>query len=239
MKMLLFILPLFLIIPGCFSDDVDYANIEGRIQRAINGIGIADQSVTVMTRKLTGSGLFLGYQELDRKEVKTDVNGNFSVALVNDADAFITIVYQGDDNYYGSGIFRDYSIDEPVIINVDKFIKFKIFIKNTNPFDANDFIHIDFFAGKSNVVRTCIENFGVENTYHPEEPLPGGGAIGAYEESSWKGINVNSIVYYSVRETAEDFKIRWYMTKNGIETDGFTDDIQYNIDEVNSYSFEY
>lgn len=239
MKLLYFILPIFLIITNCSSDDVNYATIDGKVQRAINGNGIADQSVIVMTRKSTGSGLFSTIRELDRKEVVTDINGNFSVALVNDVDAFVTISYLGDEDYFGSGIFRDYSIDEPVIIEVDKFIKFKIFVNNTNPFDENDFIKIDFFAGLSNVVRTGIENFGVENTYHPEEPLPGGGSIGPWEEASWTGTDVNSMVYYSVRETAEDFKIRWYMTKNGIETDGFTNDIPYNIEELNSYSFEY
>jgi len=239
MKILYLILPIFLIIASCSSDDVDYATIEGKVQRAINGNGIANQSVIVMTRKSIGSGLFSTIRELDQKEVVTDENGNFSVALVNDADAFVTIVYQGDEDYFGSGVFRDYSIDEPLIIEVDKFVKFKILVNNTNPFDENDFIKIDFFAGLSNVVRTGIENFGVENTYHPEEPLPGGGAIGAYEETSWTGIDVNSIIYYSVRETAGHFKIRWSMKKSGIETDGFTDDIPYNINQVNPFSFEY
>ena len=239
MKRIYLIFSILLITVSCSSDDENYTTIDGKVQRAVNGNGIADQLVIVMTRKSNGSGLFATITELDRKEVVTDVNGNFSVALVDDVDAFVTIVYQGDEDYFGTGIFRDYSIDEPVIIETDKFIKFKIIVNNTNPFDESDFINIDFFAGLSNVVRTNIENFGVDNTYHPEEPLPGGGAIGAYEETSWTGTDVNSIVYYSVRETAEDFKIRWYMTKTGIETDGFTNDIPYDIDELNSYSFEY
>ncbi len=239
MKKLFLIFSAFLIIVSCFPDDVSYATINGRVQRTINGNGIADQSVIVMTRKLSGYGSFATYQELDSKEVITDENGDFSVALVGEADAIVTIVYQGDDDYFGTGVFRDYSIDEPVIINADKFIKFKIFVNNTNPFDENDFINIDFFAGLSNVVRTGIENFGVDNTYHPEEPLPGGGSYGAYEETSWTGTNVNSIVYYSVRETAEHFKIRWNMKKNGFETDGFTDDIPYVINQVNPFSFDY
>lgn len=233
------LLPIFLILISCSSDDVDYATINGRVERALNGDGIPDQTVTVMTREFIGSGLFSTIKELDRTEVVTDINGNFSVALINDVDAFVTIVHQGDEGYSGSGVFIDYPIDEPVIIKVDKFIKFKIFVNNTNPFDENDFINIDFFAGLSNVKRTNIENFGIENAYHPEEPLSGGGSIGPWEEASWTGIDVNSIVYYSVHESAEHFKIRWYKKKNGIETDGFTNDIPYDIEEVNSYSFEY
>lgn len=235
MKLPHILLPLFLILMGCSSDDdVAYATINGRVERAINGNGVADQSVIVMTRKHTGSGLFSSIKILDRKDVVTDENGNFSVALESDVNAFVTIVHSGDENYSGSPIFRDYPIDEPVIIKTDKFIKFKIFVDNINPVDENDFIKIDFFAGLSNVKRTKIENFGVENTYHPAE-----GNFGAWEETSWTGTNVHSIVYYSVPETATDFKIGWYKRQNDIWTDGFTNDIPYNINQINSYSFEY
>ena len=237
MKIKYLLLPLFLILLACSSDDVDYTTVNGRVERAINGDGIANQLVTVMTRKSSGSGLFLTIKELDRKEVVTDANGNFSVALINEVDAFVTIVHQGDEDYSGSASYKDYPMDKPVIIEADKFIKFKVFVKNTNPIDENDFIKIDFFAGLSNVIRTNIENFGIDNTYHPEEPLPGGGTIGPWEETSWTGINVNSIVYYSVPETAEHFKIRWYKKKNGVETDGFTNEIPYNNNEVNPFIF--
>ena len=239
MKILYIILPIFLMIASCSSDDIEYATIDGKVQRAINGNGIANQKVIVMTRKSTGSGWLSPTKELDQKEVITDENGSFSTTLIYETGAFVTTVYQGDDDYFGIGTFTDYSIDEPVIIETDKFIKFKVFVNNTNPFDENDFIKIDFFSGLPNVVTTGIENFGVENTYHPEEPLPGGGFIGSWEETSWTGTDVNSIVYYSVRETAPHFKIKWFMKKNGIETEGFTDDIPYNIDEVNPFSFGY
>ncbi|CAM3410384.1 hypothetical protein [Aequorivita lipolytica] len=229
----------FLILISCSSDDAINATINGTVQRALDGNGIADQSVIVMTRKHTGSGLFSTIKELDRTEVITDVNGNFSAALINEVGAFITIVHQGDDDYSGTGIYTDYPINEPIIIEVDKFIKFKISVNNTNPIDGNDFINIDFFAGLINVKRTDIENFGIENTYHPEEQLPGGGTIGPWEETSWTGIDVKSIIYYSVPETAEHFKIRWIMKKNGIETDGFTDEIPHTIDQVNPFAFQY
>ena len=233
------LLPILLLLFACSLDDVEYALIHGKVERTINGDGIADQKVYVMTRKLNGTGWLSYFEELDRKEVITDSNGNFSVALINDVNTFVTIVHQGDDNYSGSGAYRDYPIDKPVIIKSDKYIKFKVFVNNTNPIDENDFIKIDFFAGFSNVKRTEIENFGIENTYHPEEVLPGGGSIGPWEETSWTGIDVNSIVYYSVPETAENFKIRWHMTKSGIKTDGFTNDIPYDINQINPFSFEY
>jgi len=238
MKRLYIILPIFLILASCSSAVVDYAIINGKVQRAINGEGIANQSLYVMTRKSTGSGFLATKKILDQKRVLTDQNGNFSVALVREAGAFVTVVYEGDADYFGTAIYRDYSIDEPVIIETDKLIKFKILVKNTKPFDENDFIYISFFAGFSNVRRTGIENYGVANTYRPEQPSPGG-VFGSYEETSWTGMDVNSIIHYSVRESAEHFKIQWIMKKNGTETNGFTDDIPYNINEVNSFSYEY
>lgn len=239
MKIAHLLLPIFLMLLSCSSDDGDYANINGTVQRAINGEGIANQSVIVMTRKHTGSGMFSSIKEIDRTELITDANGNFSTSLKSAGDAFVTVVYQGDENYAGSPSFEDYPIGEPVIIAADKYIKFKIFVKNTDPVDENDFIKIDFYAGLANVERTKIENFGIDNTYHPEETLPGGGTSGAWEETSWTGMDVNSIVYYSVPESAEDFKIRWIKKKNGVETDGFTNDIPYKINEINTFSFEY
>lgn len=234
MKTSYLILTIFLILAGCNSDDVDYATINGSVQRAVNGEGIAGQSVRVMTRKNIGSGMFGTIRELDRKDIITDENGNFSVALINEANAYATIAYEGDDDYFGSGSYRDYAIDEPIIIEADKYIKFKILVKNTNPVDENDFIRIDFYAGLSSVKRTGIENFGIENTVYPAD-----GNAGSWEEASWTGTNVNSIVYYSVPETAEHFKIRWYMKKGGVETDGFTNDIPHNINEINSFPFDY
>ncbi len=240
MKITYLILPFFLILFGCSSDNViDHITLYGKVERAINGDGIPDHLVTVRTRKSHGSGLLGTTEELDSKEVVTDVSGNFSVSLVNEDGAFVTITHIGGENYSSSSTYRDYSIDEPILIKVDKLIKFKISVNNTNPINENDYIKIDFFSGLHQAKRTEIENFGIDNTYHPEEPLPGGGSLGAWEETSWTGIDVNSIVYYSVPETADHFKIRWYMTKNGIETDGFTNDIPYDIEEINSYSFEY
>ena len=241
MKIKYLLLPIFIILLGCSDNDdtVDYATINGTVERLINGEGIPGQQVTVMTRKSNGSGLLATIEGLDRKEVVTDANGNFSVALVTGADAYITIIQEGDENYSGSSALRDYPIDEPIIIKIDKYIKFKISVRNTSPIDENDFILIDFVAGGSNVMRTAIENFGVQNTSLPAEQLPGGGTIGPSEETSWKGTDVNSDVYYSVPETAEYFKIRWQLTKNGIETEGFTNNIPYAIDQVNPFSFDY
>lgn len=205
-------------------NDEDFAVIEGRVQRAIDETGIANQSVTLITLKDIGSGLLSNREYFEQKTVTTDEDGNFSTLMRSKAGAFVSASYSGDEDFYGSGILRDYSIDEPIIINTDKYIKFKISVTNTDPFDENDFIEIDLYVPGHNVIRTGIENIGVDNTS---------------EETSWTGTNVNSIVSYSVREIADEFKIRWRMVKNGIETTGYTDEIPYDVDQINSFSFDY
>ena len=52
-------------------------------------------------------------------------------------------------------------------------------------------------------------------------------------------MDVNSIVYYSVYETSDKFLIQWSMKKNGIESSGFTNEIPYDINEINPFLFEY
>ena len=227
MKNLLIIICSLFLLTSCDLPVIaeDFFVVKGRVQRAIDEAGIANQSVVLITRKTIGSGLLSDTREFERKTVTTDQDGNFSTLMESKDGAFVTAVYSGDEDFYGSGIFIDYSIDEPIIINADKYIKFKISVTNTDPFDENDFIDIDLYApGLHNVIRTGIENIGVDNTS---------------EETSWTGTNVNSIVYYSAYPWADEFKIRWRMVKNGIETTGYTDEIPYDVDQINSFSFDY
>lgn len=225
---LLLIITISLTLTSCFLDDNDIVTINGRVERAINGNGIANQSVILITRDRNGSGLFAVTKDLDQTSVVTDENGNFSVNLV-DGD-FVSIIHQGDENYSGSGILRDYQINEKIIIESNKFVKFKVIVKNTNPIDENDFIEISFFGGinVSSPRRTNIENFGIVT---PE--------LLNWKDTAWTGTDVNTAVYYSVEETADDFKIFWKKKKNGLETSGFTNDIPHNIDQINTYTFEY
>ena len=118
-------------------------------------------------------------------------------------------------------------------------LKFKIFVNNTNPFNANDYIYIDFASGNKQSFRTKIENFGIENKKYPAENLPGGGTIGAFEEASWRGVNVNSIVYYNVPENADTHKVYWLKLKNGIETSGVTLEIPHQENQINEFNFDY
>ena len=69
--------------------------------------------------------------------------------------------------------------------------------------------------------------------------MPGGGGVGAWEETTWIGKDVNSVISYNVPENADQLKIIWKKRKNGIETTGFTADILFVVDQMNEYHFDY
>lgn len=229
MKLLkLLLLTLTLTLTSCFLDDNDTVIINGRVERTVNREGIANQSVTVIIREKDGSGILGVTKDIDQTTVLTDEKGNFSVNLIN--GDFVSIIHQGDENYSGSDILKDYSINENIIIKSNKFVKFEITVKNSNPIDENDFIEISFFGGinVSDPKRTNIENFGKVSA-----------ELVNWKDTSWTGTDVNSTVYYNIEETAEHFKIYWKKKKNGLETSGFTNNIPYNVNKINTYTFDY
>lgn len=238
MKNLIIIFFLTVFVSGCTNDDSDYTTIKGRVERDLTGQGISNQKIHLTIRQAKGSGTWAYSVEIDSKEVFTDENGEFSISMKNTNDTYATAYKYMDENY-STFELASFPIDNDIIIKVDKFIKFKIFVNNTNSFDENDLVLIDFFSGNKQNFRSAIENFGSDNLHYPAENLPGGGGTGAYEVASWTGINVDSIVYYSVPENADTFKIMSTVKKNGVETTSFTNTIPFEIDQINEYHFEY
>ncbi|UQD56200.1 hypothetical protein [Flavobacterium sp. K5-23] len=204
----------------------------------MNGEGISNQQVLLQINQVHGTGYWSYTTRIDSKEVTTDSNGNFSTSMKNESNTFVSVFKSQDDNYTAFEL-SNFNTNKDIVLKVNKFLKFKIYVNNTNPFDANDYIYIDFFSGNKQSFRTKIENFGIQNKHYPAENLPGGGTTGAFEESSWRGINVNSIVYYNVPENADNYKIYWLKLKNTIESSGVTPEIQFQEDQVNEYNFNY
>lgn len=146
-----------------------------------------------------GTGPWSYTTEIDSKQVTTDANGNFSVAMKSAADTYVHI-FKGQTDAH-TAFESSFAPDDEIVLPVYNFIKFKIFVANADPYDAEDFIYIDFYSGNYQSFRYGIENFGAQNTRYPAE-----NGIGPYEEASWYGTDVNSIVYYNVRENADSFK---------------------------------
>lgn len=239
MKKLILLSVFAFILVSCSSEDeTNYVTVQGRVERELNGDGISNQKVLLEINQIHGTGNWAYTTKIDSKEVTTDSNGNFSTSMKNDSNTFVS-VYKAQDDNYTSFELTQFDINTNLILKVNKFIKFKIFVNNTTPFDGNDYVHINFFSGNYQNFRTNIENFGVQNMQFPAENLPGGGTIGPHEETTWNGTNVNSIVYYNVPENADNHKIIWLKVKNSIETSGVTSEIPFQENQVNEFHFDY
>lgn len=240
MKTTILVLVFFLSLVGCKRDDTEYIDVNGKVERELTGQGIPDQEVFLSAEVYHGTGM-LAYKTLvDSKVVRTDANGQFSMAMKSVPEMFVTASTDQDENQTGSQkvVYGD-ALLNPIILQTNKIAKFKVYVKSINPFDDNDKINIDFFGGNQQTFRTAIQNFGVENIKHPAENSPGGGSTAAWEETTWVGANVNSVISYNVPENADQLKIIWKKRKNGTETTGSTADIPFVVDQMNEYHFDY
>lgn len=238
MKIIILLSVLFLSLVSCTSEESNYITVNGRVEREISGEGVSNQIVYLTMNQYHGTGYWSYKTEIDSKQVTTDANGNFSVSMKNDYNSLVAVFKPQDENYTAFQLFS-FEPNKNVILKINKFIKFKIYVNNTNPFDVNDFVSISFASGLPQNFRTKIENLENSNTIHPAEIFPGGGGVGAYEDASWKGTNVNSIVYYNVPENADNHKIVWHKRKNGTETSGVSPEIPFQPNQINEYHFDY
>ncbi len=233
MRFYCFVLVLSVFLVNCSSDDVEYSQINGQVVRLADGSGVANQRLHIMTQKKEGSGVFSYNVLLDEVEdVYTDLEGKFSVNLITEPNAFVTITHWGDKEYFSLINHQSYWLDEEIIIPTLKAVKFNIQVINSNPFDENDYIYISLYTDTTDS-QTGIENFGVENYSYINEWGR------EFQTASWTGINVNSIIYFSVAETPEIVKVQWKMRKNGKETNGFSENIPFDMDQTNTFVFEY
>jgi hypothetical protein len=233
MKKIIVISTLIFTLYSCSNNEDNYVTIRGRVEREVNGEGISNQKVLLEINQVHGTGYWSYTSKVDSKEVTTDSNGDFSTSMKNESNTFVSVIKLRDDNYTAYQL-TSYDINKNLILKVNKFLKFKIFVNNTNPFNANDYVYVNFFSGDEQSFRTNIENFGVHNNF--TIATTGDPSI---KDTSWNGTNVNSIVYYNVPENADTHKVNWQKEKNGIETSGVTLEIPFQENQINEYHFDY
>ncbi len=234
MKHTLFMLTIFLSLLGCTPDDDDNFLVQGRVQRSINGEGVSGQRVLLTINQSRGDQYYSYSVQIDSTWVTTDADGNFSAKMKHASNISVNAYTPENSNYSSTQL--SFSPDDPIILNVAKFIKFRIYVRNTSPVDDGDRISVDFFSDNVQSFRTGIENLADANYSWTETS---GANSYTIEHASWFGTNVNSIVYFNVPETATTHKVIWYMRKNGIDTSGFTPEIPFQPEAVNDYTFEY
>ena len=222
-SILLFIL--ILIFAGC-KDSSNSHIVNGKIVRATTGEGIPNQEVHVQVCEDYEGGFYASPKCTDYEMVTTDVNGDFIVPVKYVCDSYLTIrTWDPDDEYAGTG-HSHLPIDEniDILLETDKYINFEVHVNNVSPYDDDDFVNIYANPQSRQAQRIKIENFGVQNITN---------------QTSWNGTNVNSIVYYRVREGSDYYRLSWRKRKNGIETSNGVNEIPLTVDQLNEFHFDY
>ena len=216
----------------------------GKVVRELTNENLAGKTIFLKSVKVYGTGHSSYSKIIDSKEVTTNAEGTFELDMKNSDNTYLTVYKYSDDNYSGFGASEafpgnEFSPNDEVLIKIQKFIKFRINLKNTTPVNDDDYVNVNFIYSTGQTIRTQILNFGIPNIIYPAENLAGGGQIGPRVESAWQGMNVNSAIFYSVSEDSQIFKLYWEKKKNGIVEKGVTNEIQNNINIVNEYDFNY
>lgn len=227
------------IFSSCSKDEPEYVTLHGRVVRDLTGEGIPNQRVNLTTNQPIEAGNRYYSKELDKKEVITDANGDFRITMKSCPDYFVTVFTYPDENYQDFFLQNSrqtalFDANHNLILRVDKFLKYKIHVQNTAPVDTNDVVNIDMYS-QPQATRTKIENFGSRNILRPAD----GTGVPEQEETSWKGPNVNSIIYYNVPESSGQVKLKWSKQKNGILSSDFSEELARDPEQVNEFPFNY
>ena len=213
--------------------------ISGKVIREVTNQPISGITLYLEIVKIHGSG-YASYKEtIDVRNVITDQSGKFEVSLRNSTNTYLIIRKELDDIYGAYGGGQNFASDQnytsiDLTVKLQKFINFKINVKNTAPVNNEDYIDVSFAYDGGQALRKEILNYGIPNIVYPAQ-----GGFGERIETAWLGMNVNSTIFYSVTEDSNYYKIYWQKRKNGISTQGVTTDIPYDINILNEYNYNY
>ena len=221
------------------SESFYKTKINGKVIREVTNQPVSGITLYLEIVKIYGSGYGSYKETIDVRNVTTDQNGNFEVSLRNSTNTYLVIRKEFDNIYGAYSGGQNFAADQnysniDLTIKLQKFINFKINVKNTAPSNNEDYIDVSFAYHRGQAIRKEILNFGIPNIVYPAQ-----GGFGPRIETAWQGINVNSTIFYSVTEDSQYYKIYWQKRKNGISTQGVTNDIPYDINILNEYSFNY
>jgi hypothetical protein len=239
----IFVLFSFIFLISCTKNEVEEnfytTKINGKVIRELTNERISGCKIYLEIVKTYGTGYGSYKKRVDVQNVLTDQNGNFTVNMKNSNNTYL-IIRKEIDNIYGAYdggenfVTEQNNLSIDLTVKIQKFINFRINVKNVTPVNDDDYIDVSFAYHRGQAIRKEILNFGIPNIIYPAE-----GGFGPRVETAWKGINVNSAILYSVTEDSQYYKLYWQKRKNGISTTGVTNDIPYDINTLNEYNYNY
>lgn len=236
-------------ISSCDLDGLNRQEVSGVLISEVSGKGIANTSLTATVLSASGYGIFSSSNQVSRKEITTNHQGEFSLSVkYEDRDNWVW--FTKNDEEKSTDIlnivprFYISELDEgPATLYVREFHPLEITVKNVDPFDSEDAIYVSvFFTVQENdndinfrythsviydIVNRLDEN--LPHTY----PVTDNGL-----RPDWIGDQVDSTIYGRLQE-ATTYKVIWSVRKNGVVTEYSTDFIPTDADAVNRVQIMY
>lgn len=245
MKATIFVLIMTALLLGSCSAEDDGQNsieVSGKLVSEVTGEGIARGVMYVLVEEYIGSGMFGYLKEISSQEIETDEDGYFTANL-RFKDKENGMLFQQINEELATGILdskRTFKIseldgNESLIFEAREYKELIIKLKNTSPFDEEDFISISIFQSNTSYFNSVI--YGIENFDDQNEPW-GPPASENGLNPFWIGDNVDSNIYGHIQEGAS-YIIVWNVRKNGIVTEYKSDRIETISGEINSFEINY
>lgn len=227
------------------ESDLKYIEIKGKIVNQYTNEPIPNISFNVRTGLKHQNGedpsIWDWTETLDYIDITTDEQGEFSEQIAYESLTNSLVFSRKNDDTYTQFIegnlnntIADISENNPFIIGVRNWEDLVITVKSIDPYDENDSINI--YVRQSNTpldmsIVTDIINHGDQN--QPQSIATDDGL-----RAFWIGNNVDSEITVHIQNDSY-YSIQTSVTKNGIETISWTDEIEMTNGIVNEYEINY
>lgn len=133
----------------------------------------------------------------------TDSDGTFDIAIKSIENAafyefFVNFqnadFYTEETDYYGQIYLDSIAVHQvPIVFELSKIAPLHIHLKNTEPFDDDDYVSLYFYSEKVGFERVkSVENYGAENLKYESSTSDDG------TRTEWVGVTVNAVIKGSI-----------------------------------------
>ncbi|QCX01139.1 hypothetical protein FGM00_13825 [Aggregatimonas sangjinii] len=199
---------------SCQKDSADAIVVSGLVIDRDTKQGIPNMKI-----RADGVAQFGLDKRIESGNAHTDGNGAFDISIKSIENAafyefFVNLEnadsYTEESDYHGQ-LYLD-SITEyevPMVFELSKIEPLHIHLKNTEPFDDEDFVSLYFYSEKMGFERVkSVENYGAENLKYQSSTSNEG------TRTEWVGANVNAVIKGNIL-VDEELTIIVSFRKNG------------------------
>lgn len=239
--MISFLLFLFTSCEKIFNNEkLETITVKGIVTNDVTEEPISNLTFYCYVSYRTGSGWFVETHKVSETKITTDENGLFTATIPYKIDVD-NIFFFGkyDDEYTSIYPHNRFSYTDlkkesnHLILHARRYEKYKIVIKNTQPFDENDSISVYLgdrykFAGYDLV--DSIINYGSKPIYFSNSSL--------VTVTNWVGKNIHSEIHGQFQDGSV-YLLYWIVKKNNRLSEVRTPEIIVRNDTLNYFELNY